>query len=307
MDKEQFKGYTAAFITTIIFGFTFLFSKNALVATNSRGFNILSYRFLVSAICGIILIQLKVLNVDYKKIFSISAIPLLLLSTFNPILSYTLETIGVNYVSTSELSIYVAVVPALTAMIAYIFIKEKLKPLEWLFIFISIFGIAFISYFGNDGVKSENFGRLAMFLSVTCNACFFVLSKKTSNNFTALERTMAMQINGAIAFTIIALLVNINNNTLDLYFSDFFKPDVLMNSLYCGIAASLICMLLLNYSITKVNASRISFVSNFTVIVSMIVGVVFLNEVLYWYHFVGILLIGCSIIGSTLYTVKKDA
>ncbi len=297
--NNKLKGYLSAFSTTFIFGFTFLFAKKALYSANNDIFSILSYRFLASCIFIFFLIKINIFEVDKHKLLSKSVYPIILIGIFNPVLTFTFETISVTLISTAELSIFIGLIPTITSLLAFFIIKEKVNTTQWICMIVAFIGIIIISYFGYSGEVSQNIGRFTMLLAVTSIGLFFVLSKKTATYFTPIEKTLVTQICGAVVFTIVSLLIHISNNTMGNYVSNFFKTDVLANTLYCGILASFLCMFLLNYATTKISASAVSFVSNFTVIVSMLVGVIFLNESLFWYHIVGILLIGSSICIST--------
>ena len=60
-----------------------------------------------------------------------------------------------------------------------------------------------------------------------------------------------------------------------------------------------------NYALSKVQASIISALSGLTTVNTIITGVLFNNEVLYWYHIAGTILILIGIIGMSYASSKK--
>lgn len=76
-----------------------------------------------------------------------------------------------------------------------------------------------------------------------------------------------------------------------------FEPRFLLSILYLGVLSSLITALLSNYVLAKIDASKMIVFSNLATLISIVAGVVILNEELFFYHIIGSILIIMGIIG----------
>jgi drug/metabolite transporter (DMT)-like permease len=62
-----------------------------------------------------------------------------------------------------------------------------------------------------------------------------------------------------------------------------------------------------NYNLKHLPAHISSIFANVATITSIIAGVIFLDEVLYWYHLLGALMIILGVLGVILFRRKKEA
>jgi drug/metabolite transporter (DMT)-like permease len=73
------------------------------------------------------------------------------------------------------------------------------------------------------------------------------------------------------------------------------------------VIASIIGFFLVNYNLKHLPAHISSIFANVATITSIIAGVIFLDEVLYWYHLLGALMIISGVLGVILFRRKKEA
>src|SRR6056297_2055889 len=105
---------------SIIFGFSFLFTKNAL--TNINPFHLLAYRFSIAAITLTLLLFLGFIKISYKnKNVKI----LLLLVITEPVLYFIFETLGINKTTSSEAGLMISLIPVAVTILGAIFLQEK--------------------------------------------------------------------------------------------------------------------------------------------------------------------------------------
>ncbi|HID0836330.1 TPA: EamA family transporter, partial [Clostridium botulinum] len=69
---------------------------------------------------------------------------------------------------------------------------------------------------------------------------------------------------------------------------------------YLGILSSLVTSFLLNYSLSKIEASKMSVFNNLSTLITMMAGVVFLGEKLQYFHIIGSFMIILGIVGTNL-------
>ena len=76
--------------------------------------------------------------------------------------------------------------------------------------------------------------------------------------------------------------------------------------LYLGVIASVIGFFLVNYNLKHIPAHMSSIFANVATITSIVAGLIFLNETLYWYHFLGSFFIMIGVYGVVASRKKKS-
>ena len=83
--------------------------------------------------------------------------------------------------------------------------------------------------------------------------------------------------------------------------------ELMASLLYLGGIASVIGFFLVNYNLKHIPAHVSSIFANIATIVSIIAGLIFLNETLYWYHFIGSIMIMIGVYGVvSSRQIKRD-
>ena len=301
MSVTEKKAYLATIIAIVLFGFSFMFLKIALTENGGRIFDVLSYRFILSSIIILLLKFCKIIRLDFK---GKSLRMLFMMCLLQPVLYFILEVIGVSKVASSEAGMMLSVMPVFTIVMGSIFLKERITRRQVFFILVSISGIILINVMSYQPGNSSNLGRFVLLLSIATGSMYSILSRKLSLEFTPIERTFAMQLIGGGAFFMISLSTNLWNRTVASYFSNLANPRLLFPILYLGIGCSLVAFFLLNYAVTHLEVSKTSILTNLAPIVSILAGVLILNERFLWYHFVGSVIILLGVIGATWFSPR---
>lgn len=290
--------YLTAFISSLIFGLSFLFSKRALNVASPL--MLVSFRFLAAFIVMTVFVLFKVIKVNYKNK------PmkwLILLALFEPVIYFIFETYGLQYTASSIGGLMIALIPiAVTALGAY-FLNEIPTMKQMIFIIISVVGVALIGIMDSSNNTGNSILGMILLLGAVLSAAFFsIISRKISKQFNPIEITYFMMFFGALCFNTILVVELAINNKLATYFEPL-KSDVFITSvIYLGFLSSIIAYFLINYSLSKVQASRTSIFSNISTIVSIIAGVVFLKESFHFHHVIGSVLILLGVWGTNKYS-----
>lgn len=301
MKREEKIGYISGILSTAIMGFSFYFSKLALNELNNKVFDLLSYRFLVSALGILFLWKFKFIKLKFRD----KNIKLLLIMCFvQPVAYFIAEATGLSMVASSEAGLIMALLPVVIVAMGMVFLGERVSLKQTTFIIISIGGALFINIMGYTPGHSSNIGRIILLLAVIIGATYSILMRKLSEEFTPMERTTAMMLVGAFMFSLIAAIENIYNGTFNEYIIGFFNIKLLIPLLFLGLGSSLIAMYLMNTAYTYLEVTKMSIVTNIITVVSIFAGVILLKERFYWYHILGTVLILAGCIGSSL--DKKD-
>lgn len=292
--------YVAAIIYAVITGLSFLFTKMALQTANP--IDILAHRF-TAAFIGILIPTLfKWVKLDYSKERIKKIIPLAILY---PLLFFGFQTTGLQYASSSEGGILLASSPVFTMILASYFLKEESTILQKLSIIISVLGVIYITVMKGSTFDFNNIlGITLLLLSALSIAGYSVLARTLTKDFSSTELSYMMITISFVCYNTIAIGNHLLRGTIKSYFIPFGDFNFILSILYLGILSSLVTSLLTNYILSKIEASRMSVFSNLGTVISIIAGMVFLKEDIYYYHIIGSIFIIGGVIGTNYF--KKD-
>jgi len=288
--KTTLAGVTMA----VIFGLSFMFTKNALSFT--RPFEFLAFRFGISTVFILMLLGLKVIKLrrkPYRK--------LLLVAVFQPVLYFIFETLGLSRIPSSEAGIIIATIPIAVAILSPIFLREYPRVPQIPFLVSSVFGVIFMV--GMNSLQGDLLGDLLVLGAVLMAASYNIASRKFSKEFKPEETTFVMMLTGGLTFNVLALIDGID-------YSKLLIPTVLIGAMYLGIFSSVTAFFLINYMLTKVSPVQSSIFANLTTVVSVLAGTLIRQEQLHWYHLLGMAMIllgtwGVNYVGFKTKTRKE--
>ncbi|HDX9653412.1 TPA: DMT family transporter [Bacillus wiedmannii] len=301
--KLTTKAYLSALLYSFIIGFSFMFVKLALTITSPL--DTLAHRFTVAFVAASIPIVFGFvkLNMSFKNILA-----LLPLAIFYPALFFAFQAFGLVYTSSSEAGIIQAAIPIFTMMLASYFLKEYTNTWQKISVLISVIGVIYIFIMNGIGTHETSFiGIILILLSALSSAFYNVLARKMTKKFKLMDLTYTMTVIGFISFNSIAIASHINKGTIMVYFKPFTNGTFLISILYLGLLSSLLTALLLNYSLSYIEAAKISVFSNLSTLITIIAGVIFLHEQISYFHIIGTIMIILGIIGTNFWGEKGIA
>lgn len=232
---------------------------------------------------------------------------ILMIALFQPVAYFIFETMGVNMTNASESGMMIALIPVFVTILAVIFLKEKPKKIQVLFISLSVIGALFIVIMKSTNLGGNISGLGVLLLAVICAAIYNILSRKFSVDFKPIEITYIMMCVGAIVFNTLSLVQHGMEGQLMNYFTPLRNREVLIAVTYLGLLSSVIAFLLVNFSLSKIEASRSAVFANLSSITSIVAGVIILHEPFTWYQCVGAILILLGVWGTNYFGAKKEA
>jgi drug/metabolite transporter (DMT)-like permease len=299
--KRNVLPYLAALVTYSVFGLSFLFSKKALGTVDPL--TLLSFRFLTAFSVMSLLILFKFIKINYK---GKQLRGLILLGLMQPLSYFIFETYGIKHSSSSQAGLMIALIPIVVCIMAAYFLKEKPTLIQCVFIIVSICGVALIILMnGSNGTNGNMLGIVLLFGAVISAAVFTIVSRKISSIFTSLELTYFMMSIGAISFTTLSISQHAYEGTFRNYFTPLLEKDFIIGIIYLGILSSIVAFLLMNYTLSKIEASRASVFSSLTTVVSIAAGVIIMKESFEYYHAFGSAMIIVGVWGTNYFGVRK--
>lgn len=287
MSKNS-KATFAALIGYSIFGFSFLFSKTALEFASP--FNLLGIRFLLAflALNLVLLFGKTKISLKGKPVGS-----LLLLGFIQPVCYFIFETYGIDYTYAAFSGIMIGTVPVVGIILGVLFLGEKCSFLQGFFTVLSVFGVYLTTTGGIGNFSAKGFFLL---LGAIFSAAFFtVLSRKTSEYFSAFERTYVMFALGTAVFLPLSLFENKGN--LSGIFLPLKNPLFIVSVFYLAVVSSVCAFLFINYSLNYIPAGRALVFSNFTTVISVLAGIFIMGDSFSFTQLFGIAVITLSVFG----------
>lgn len=298
MDKR--KAYLAITICSLIIGLSFLFVKQTL--TIATPLDTLAHRFTIAwLVATIILIckkeKIRIKRADFVKIS--------FLSIFYPVLFFSLQIFGLMHTTSSEAGVIQATVPIFTLILANLLLNESSTIVQKFAIFTSVLGVIYIMYM--NGVKNINtsiIGSILIYLSALANSIYNVLTKKLIQQYSLFTITYFINLVGFIVFNGITLFLHLKNGTIQQFIQPLKHNEFIIAIFYLGIFSSLGTSFLSNYALSKLPTFQISVFHNLSTLITILIGIQYLNESFHYYHILGSFLIIFGVVGVNYFNKK---
>ncbi len=278
-----------------------MFSKIAMSYVTPVG--LIAYRFLVAAIAFEIIRRLKILRIRIQKSDLTYLIPVALAQ---PIMYFLFETYGLSLTSSGEAGMMIALIPVFVTLMSSVILKERPKPMQVVFILLSVFGVIYIQLNkAEDGLTFEILGTILLLFAVMSAALFNIVSRRASTIVRPTNITYFMMMTGAVVFNLIYVVQLLIEKRLPDYVFNLMHIELLGPILYLGLAASIGGFFLVNFSLSKLPAHVSSIYANLATIVAIIAGWGLLNEPLEGYHIIGSAMIILGVYGTVRLNIRK--
>lgn len=243
-------------------------------------------RLVISSICFLIWVYVKKTKIKYrggKWLFD-----MIILSLLGSGLHYSLQTVGLQYTTASNASIYAITAPITITIIAALFLGERLSIKKIIGISLALTGVLTVMGFDtmlNFNLKGHLLGDILVFSSISMWGVFTVLGKKMTKETGALELTMIITVIGAIYMAPVGIY--------DLHKSSISLTSVPVKAwlsvLFLGITCSFLATLLYFFALQHRESQKVGVYLYTIPSITQVFAVLFLNEV-----------IGVSLIVGTL-------
>ncbi len=270
MKNPTIKATLAALMAQVIFGFSFMFTKIAL--GEASVFTVIADRYIIAFISLSIFMFYNKTRIKLSK----NIWKLVLMSLFQPILYFLFESYGIKMTTSGFSSVMISLIPVVSMLSGIFFLKEVPSLLQYLFTALSVLGVTVMTLSSKADGTISLLGILLLLGAVISSVAYNIMSRKISYEFSPLERTYAMTLIGLLVFVFIAVVENINKPiNIIIHFNDLSYTIAI---LYLGVVSSVVAFLLLNYANTYLPVAKTTVFSNITTVISVIAGILFLDE-----------------------------
>jgi drug/metabolite transporter (DMT)-like permease len=294
MDKEKYLPVFAGLTVSVLFGLSFMFTREALDIL--APIQLLGFRFALAALSLTILRYAGLIRVDLrgKNLNSLFVVAL-----FQPILYFIFETNGVRLTSASEAGMMMGLIPVVVVLLEIPFFKMIPSLKQIAAVVLSVGGVFFIVIMqGNVELGYNVWGTLALLGAVFSAGMYNIYSKKSALAFTPVEITYLMMWAGAILFNGMEITRHAISGTLWQMLQPLANTQVLLAVIYLGLLSSVVAFFLLNFMLSKIRPSQSATYINLTTVVAILGGVVFRGESFAWFQGVGAVMIILGVWGN---------
>lgn len=282
MINQTHRAIGAAILGNSIFGFSFMFSRMALKVAHP--FVLLMYRFLIAALLiHCLAMRAQKAGCQGWLRFAISprqALPLLPLGLCQPVAYFLFESFGISLTNATVSGVIIAIIPIVSLFAGAVVLREVPRPRQIFYSFLSIAGVVVLTLTQSAQGDVKPLGVLLLMGAVVAAVIFNLMSRKTSQRYSALERTWVMMLTGAAGFSILAILRFAGE--WRMLAAPLQSPSFLASLAYLSSISSIVAFLMLNYANTELPVARTAVFCNLTTIISLFAGVVFLGEPFSW-------------------------
>lgn len=274
----------SAFIFSIIIGLSFMFVKIALSFENQ--YLILAHRFTVASIPIFLYL---IYNPGSLKVSKDELKVIVIISLFYPIIFFTTQIVGLNQTTVSEAGILQATAPALSVILAWLLIREKVRKEQIIGIVLSITGILFIQIMNIKDAPSFNLiGNIWILTSIIATGLYQVLSRKLTRTVSSIIISSYIMIIGTIFFNAMYFIMN---GTVENYIIGLTDINYLGAILFLGILSTLVTSMLSIFAVSKLPIVQVSVFNNLATLITILSGIILLEEKVYYYHIIGAIMI----------------
>lgn len=280
------KGYIYTALSAIIFGLMPLLTK-IIIARGTTSLTIPFFRVFYVTIVLFLVLKIKKIDFHLEKRDLLSV---MLTSIFGSGLTIIILNESYNYVDTGIATSLHFLYPLFVAILCCFFYGEKIKKKQIISLSFALVGIICFMSKGNGSL----FGY---FLAIASGLTYaFYLVK--------MDKTGLVKMNAFKLSFYLALFTTIEIFTMNLFMQDVvFKMDAIAYGLLLVLAlsSSFLATVLLQKGVLLLGSTRASFICLLEPVTSMIVGILWLNEVLTFNKGLG----GLAIIISLIIFLKK--
>ncbi|MDD4515352.1 DMT family transporter [Massilibacteroides sp.] len=288
--SKTYGGHLMAILTVVIWGTTFVSTK-VLINNSLTPVEILIYRFTIAYICIWFISPKKVWADSIKDefLFVLSGIT-------GGSLYFLAENTALEFTLASNVGLIISVTPVITVLVQYL-VDRKEKPGKRFIIgsLIALLGVSFVVFNGSFVLQLSPIGDLLTLTAALMWAFYCLVFRKLGDRYSTVFITRKVFFYGVL--TILPILFF---KSLPFDLEVIIRPVVLMNLLFLGVVASMLCYLMWNLSVKRIGTMRAANYLYITPLVTLLTSALIINEPITW-----IALIGCILILAGVYIAER--
>ena len=289
--NQSLMAFLALMLLCLIWGYNWVVMKNALHFAGP--FDFAALRTVLGALCLFIVMLILKKPFSIKEIPSLIALGLLQTAGFTGLLVWALVEGGAG-----KTAVLTYTMPFWTMLLAWPLLGEKLRGWQWPAAFFSLMGILFILdplHLGTDV-----FSMILAIVSGISWALAVILAKKLqarSPNLDLISLTAWQMLFGSIPIVVLAFMTH----TTSIEWNSYFIGALVYNAVF----GNAIAWLLWLYALRHLSAGIATMTTTVCPVIAVIASSIELHEVIKSFEFLGMSLIGISLLMISYDRIKK--
>ena len=197
----------------------------------------------------------------------------ILLAIFEPFLYFLGESFGLTFVSSTVGSVIISTIPVFAVLFAWIFFREKLKPLNYAGVIISFLGVLIFITSSNGSLTMSMKGLSLLLLAVISAIGYNMILHKLAHKYSPILIVDIQNLIGMILFLPLFLIFDLKKLLATGIVPESFSSIVLL-----AIFASSGAFVLFAYSVRYIGISRANVFANLIPVFTAIFAFILMKD-----------------------------
>jgi drug/metabolite transporter (DMT)-like permease len=268
LKKLKIPDYSWALAAMIFWGLSFIWSSQLL--KYYQPVTIIFIRLIISsgilfAFMQIMGLHQKIARSDFKLIF--------LSALFNPFFYFLGENYGLKYATPTIAAVIIATIPVFSPLVAYLTVRERLTPVNFIGIAISFIGVIIMLVNNDYGFTADIKGIVFLFFAVFSALFYSVTLKKLTSRYSAITLISHQNLIGIFLFLPIFLIFEASTLPAIPVNSEIITSFVLL-----AVLASSVSFVFFAHSVKLLGISKSNIFSNLIPVFTAFFSFLLLNE-----------------------------
>ena len=251
---NSIKYHLVAFVTVAIWGSTFVFTK-MLLQSGLTPAQIFTFRFIIAYL----LLFCYSLFTNHSSLFTSSwrdELLMVALGITGGSVYFLAENAAMLYTTATNTSLIVCSCPLFAMLLFAIAYRhsEHISKLQALGSIVACMGMAIVILNGHFVLHLSPLGDMLAFAACLCWAIYSLLMKRATERYSSLFITRKVFFYGLLTIIPYYILRPSEASLFTTSIFQFFNFSILLNLLFLGVIASMVCYLLWNWVISKLGA-----------------------------------------------------
>ncbi|MBO7134373.1 MAG: DMT family transporter [Bacteroidales bacterium] len=260
--------YPLLVIAMLCWSFSFIWAKQALA-----NYNPITIIYLRTIVASVILFLILLVTKKGIKI-RLKHLPIfIILALFEPFLYFLGETNGLTKVDASTAGIIIGTIPLFTPIVAYFFLKEKISLLNIIGIFLSVVGVAIMTFDINLNMQVSPEGLMLLGVAILATLGYTVAVKKIPEEYSVFTITFYQNLIGSFMFLPLVIIFEKDNIMQAGFVWESIFPIIEL-----GIFASAAAFVCYTYTLRYIPIARANIFTNLIPVFTLFLSALLLGE-----------------------------
>lgn len=224
-----------------------------------------------------------------------------LLAFFEPYMYYMAETYSLTMLHPTLVAVIIATIPLFAPIFAFIFLKERITPMNIMGIIVSLLGVMLVIYQPGSNLAGEFWGILLVFVAVFSAVFYAVTLRKISLHYKTVNIILYQSVIG-LFFFIPTFFITDLSSIGDINISYKSLEALLMLAIF----ASVLAFVLFAGVVRKIGIAKTNVFVNLIPVFTAVFSWVFLNHYLTVNQWIGIAIVVSGLFVSQLSRRKSS-